>query len=41
VEHFSALSSQGAQRFYVWFADDAPPNAIAEFGASVIAAFHG
>jgi alkanesulfonate monooxygenase SsuD/methylene tetrahydromethanopterin reductase-like flavin-dependent oxidoreductase (luciferase family) len=36
-EHFAALESQGAQRFYVWFADFAPPESIAEFGESVIA----
>ena len=39
VEHFSVLSGQDAQRFYVWFANNAPPDSIAEFGASVIAAF--
>ena len=26
-----------AQRFYVWFSDSAPPGAIEEFGATVIA----
>jgi hypothetical protein len=36
-EYFAALESQGAQRFYVWFADFAPPGSIAEFGESVIA----
>jgi len=36
-EHFAALESQGVQRFYVWFADFAPPESIAEFGESVIA----
>jgi alkanesulfonate monooxygenase SsuD/methylene tetrahydromethanopterin reductase-like flavin-dependent oxidoreductase (luciferase family) len=39
VEHFTVLADQGAQRFYVWFADTAPPDAIEEFGASVIGAF--
>ena len=39
AEHFSILSSQGAQRFYVWFADSAPPDSIAEFGESVIGSF--
>ena len=37
VEHFSTLAGQGAQRFYVWFADTAPPDAIEEFGDTVIA----
>jgi hypothetical protein len=36
-EHFAALERQGVQRFYVWFADFAPPESIAEFGESVIA----
>jgi alkanesulfonate monooxygenase SsuD/methylene tetrahydromethanopterin reductase-like flavin-dependent oxidoreductase (luciferase family) len=36
VEHFSTLTGQGAQRFYVWFSDTAPPEAIEEFGATVI-----
>jgi alkanesulfonate monooxygenase SsuD/methylene tetrahydromethanopterin reductase-like flavin-dependent oxidoreductase (luciferase family) len=35
--HFDALESQGVQRFYVWFADSAPPESIIEFGESVIA----
>jgi alkanesulfonate monooxygenase SsuD/methylene tetrahydromethanopterin reductase-like flavin-dependent oxidoreductase (luciferase family) len=35
--HFANLEGQGAQRFYVWFADFAPPESIAEFGESVIA----
>jgi alkanesulfonate monooxygenase SsuD/methylene tetrahydromethanopterin reductase-like flavin-dependent oxidoreductase (luciferase family) len=35
--HFDVLESQGVQRFYVWFADTAPPQSIAEFGESVIA----
>jgi alkanesulfonate monooxygenase SsuD/methylene tetrahydromethanopterin reductase-like flavin-dependent oxidoreductase (luciferase family) len=39
VEHFTILADQGAQRFYVWFADTAPPEAIEEFGTSVIGAF--
>ena len=34
VQHFTGLSDQGAQRFYVWFADSAAPEAIEEFGAS-------
>ncbi|CAN5639020.1 LLM class flavin-dependent oxidoreductase [soil metagenome] len=36
VEHFSTLARLGAQRFYVWFSDNAPPDEIEEFGASVI-----
>jgi len=35
--HFDTLESLGVQRFYVWFADSAPPDSIAEFGESVIA----
>lgn len=38
VEHFRLLESQGAQRFYVWFADFAPPESITEFAESVIGA---
>lgn len=38
VEHFARLTDQGAQRFYVWFSDAAPPDAIVEFGESVIGA---
>lgn len=36
VEYVAGLCDQGAQRFYVWFADSAPPEAIVEFGESVI-----
>lgn len=36
TEHFRTLESQGAQRFYVWFADFAPPESIAEFAETVI-----
>lgn len=39
VEYFSTLSKQGAERFYIWFADNAPPEEIEEFGASVVGAF--
>lgn len=39
VDYFTELARQGAQRFYVWFADFAPPDTITEFGESVIAAF--
>ncbi|OBI04955.1 NADP oxidoreductase [Mycolicibacter heraklionensis] len=38
TEHFRLLESQGAQRFYVWFADFAPPESIAEFAETVIRA---
>jgi alkanesulfonate monooxygenase SsuD/methylene tetrahydromethanopterin reductase-like flavin-dependent oxidoreductase (luciferase family) len=39
VSYFTGLSDQGAQRFYVWFSDTAPPEAIEEFGETVIGAF--
>jgi alkanesulfonate monooxygenase SsuD/methylene tetrahydromethanopterin reductase-like flavin-dependent oxidoreductase (luciferase family) len=39
VEHFAGLSTLGVQRFYVWFADFAVPDTLAEFGESVIKAF--
>jgi alkanesulfonate monooxygenase SsuD/methylene tetrahydromethanopterin reductase-like flavin-dependent oxidoreductase (luciferase family) len=39
VEHFATLSGQGVERFYVWFADFAPPATIEEFGNTVISAF--
>jgi hypothetical protein len=32
----AARRDSGVQRFYVWFADFAPPKSIAEFGESVI-----
>ena len=41
IEYFSALRDQGAQRFYVWFADGAPPESVEEFGSRVIARFPG
>jgi alkanesulfonate monooxygenase SsuD/methylene tetrahydromethanopterin reductase-like flavin-dependent oxidoreductase (luciferase family) len=41
VEYFVGLSNHGAQRFYVWFADSAPPDSVEEFGATVISAFPG
>ena len=37
VEHFSGLSAQGVERFYVWFADFAQPATLAEFAENVIA----
>ena len=39
VEFFSGLSEQGVQRFYVWFSDSAQPDAIEEFGETVIGRF--
>jgi alkanesulfonate monooxygenase SsuD/methylene tetrahydromethanopterin reductase-like flavin-dependent oxidoreductase (luciferase family) len=41
IGHFSGLSSQGVQRFYVWFADFAAPESLHEFGETVIKAFPG
>jgi alkanesulfonate monooxygenase SsuD/methylene tetrahydromethanopterin reductase-like flavin-dependent oxidoreductase (luciferase family) len=37
--HFSNLSSQGVERFYVWFADFAAPESLHEFGETVIKTF--
>jgi alkanesulfonate monooxygenase SsuD/methylene tetrahydromethanopterin reductase-like flavin-dependent oxidoreductase (luciferase family) len=37
--HFSKLSSQGVERFYVWFADFAAPESLHEFGETVIKTF--
>ena len=37
--HFSKLSGQGVERFYVWFSDFAVPDTLREFGESVIKAF--
>ena len=37
TEHFAALSAQGVERFYVWFADFAQPATLAEFADNVIA----
>jgi alkanesulfonate monooxygenase SsuD/methylene tetrahydromethanopterin reductase-like flavin-dependent oxidoreductase (luciferase family) len=39
IAYFTRLRDQGAQRFYVWFADFGAPESIAEFGESVIGAF--
>jgi alkanesulfonate monooxygenase SsuD/methylene tetrahydromethanopterin reductase-like flavin-dependent oxidoreductase (luciferase family) len=39
IDHFARLRDQGAQRFYVWFADFGAPESIAEFGESVIREF--
>ena len=37
--HFSDLSGQGVERFYVWFADFAAPESLHEFGETVIKTF--
>jgi alkanesulfonate monooxygenase SsuD/methylene tetrahydromethanopterin reductase-like flavin-dependent oxidoreductase (luciferase family) len=37
--HFSILSGQGVERFYVWFADFAAPESLHEFGETVIKTF--
>lgn len=37
--HFSHLSGQGVERFYVWFADFAAPESLDEFGETVIKNF--
>jgi alkanesulfonate monooxygenase SsuD/methylene tetrahydromethanopterin reductase-like flavin-dependent oxidoreductase (luciferase family) len=37
VDHFSAMREHGVERFYVWFADFAPPATLAEFAENVIA----
>lgn len=39
VDHFGRLAENGAERFYVWFADSAHPDTIHEFGESVITHF--
>ncbi len=39
--HFSRLSGQGVERFYVWFADFAAPESLHEFGETVIKTFAG
>ncbi|MBF6170000.1 LLM class flavin-dependent oxidoreductase [Nocardia blacklockiae] len=38
IAHFSDFARQGVERFYVWFADFAPPPTLAEFGESVVRA---
>ena len=37
--HFTDLSGQGVERFYVWFADFAAPESLHEFGETVIKTF--
>ena len=39
IDHFSAMRERGVDRFYVWFADFAPPSTLEAFGAEVISAF--
>jgi len=39
VEHFRSMQELGVERFYIWFADFAPPETLAGFGDGVIAAF--
>jgi hypothetical protein len=41
IGHFARLFDQGAQRFYVWFSDSAEPEAIEEFGETVIGGLPG
>jgi alkanesulfonate monooxygenase SsuD/methylene tetrahydromethanopterin reductase-like flavin-dependent oxidoreductase (luciferase family) len=41
TQHFADLAAQRVERFYVWFADFADPDSLAEFGESVIKAFPG
>jgi hypothetical protein len=36
VDHFGRLADQGIERVYAWFADFAPPDTLAAFGAEVI-----
>ncbi|MCV7200107.1 LLM class flavin-dependent oxidoreductase [Mycobacterium angelicum] len=38
-EYFAGLAAQRVERFYVWFADFAVPESLAEFGESVIKEF--
>jgi alkanesulfonate monooxygenase SsuD/methylene tetrahydromethanopterin reductase-like flavin-dependent oxidoreductase (luciferase family) len=37
--HFAHLAARRVERFYVWFADFAAPDSLAEFGESVIKGF--
>jgi alkanesulfonate monooxygenase SsuD/methylene tetrahydromethanopterin reductase-like flavin-dependent oxidoreductase (luciferase family) len=39
LDHFSAMRERGVERFYVWFADFAPPSTLEAFGAEVISSF--
>ena len=38
VDAYGRLAEQGVERVYAWFCDFAPPDTIAEFGETVIAA---
>ena len=39
IGYFNGLAAQRVERFYVWFADFAAPDSLAEFGESVIKEF--
>jgi alkanesulfonate monooxygenase SsuD/methylene tetrahydromethanopterin reductase-like flavin-dependent oxidoreductase (luciferase family) len=39
IQHFTGLTAQRVERFYVWFSDFAAPDSLHEFGESVIKAF--
>jgi alkanesulfonate monooxygenase SsuD/methylene tetrahydromethanopterin reductase-like flavin-dependent oxidoreductase (luciferase family) len=39
VQYFAGLAAKRVERLYVWFADFAAPDSLAEFGESVIKAF--
>jgi alkanesulfonate monooxygenase SsuD/methylene tetrahydromethanopterin reductase-like flavin-dependent oxidoreductase (luciferase family) len=39
IDHFSARRAEGVERFYVWFADFAPPATLEAFGAEIISGF--
>ncbi|MHC9296318.1 LLM class flavin-dependent oxidoreductase [Mycobacterium sp. LTG2003] len=36
TQHFAGLTTQGVERFYVWFADFAAPQTLSEFAETVI-----
>jgi hypothetical protein len=38
AEHFARLHADGVDRFYVWFADFAPPDTLERFGTVIGAA---
>jgi hypothetical protein len=37
AEHFTGLRARGVERFYVWFADFAPPETLGRFGEVIVA----
>jgi alkanesulfonate monooxygenase SsuD/methylene tetrahydromethanopterin reductase-like flavin-dependent oxidoreductase (luciferase family) len=39
TDYYAAMHARGVERFYVWFADFAPAQTLAAFGAEVIAEF--